>query len=72
MFGYSMGTTQIFSALAYDYDTFKDKVYKVIQQAPCTVTNENMYPSLLFNTVGLNTARSMGIYEIGGPTWPQT
>jgi len=31
MMGYSMGTTQIFSALANEYDFYKDKVYKVLQ-----------------------------------------
>jgi len=40
MMGYSMGTTQIFAALAAEYDFFKDKVFKVIQQAPCTVTSD--------------------------------
>ena len=72
MFGYSMGTTQIFSALAAEYDFFRDKVFKVILQAPCTVVSEAMFPKQLFNTVSLNALRAMGIYEVGGPTWPTT
>ena len=67
MFGYSMGTTQIFAALASEYDFFKDKVFKVIQQAPCTITAESMFGS--FNAASREAARLLGIFEVGGPNW---
>ena len=39
LIGYSMGTTQIFAAMALDYENFyKDHTYKVVQLAPCTIT----------------------------------
>mmetsp|Transcript_74104 Transcript_74104/g.102923 ORF Transcript_74104/g.102923 Transcript_74104/m.102923 type:complete len:108 (-) Transcript_74104:31-354(-) len=67
MMGYSMGTTQIFSALANEYDFYRDKVYKVIQQAPCTITNESMYKG--FNLATVKGIKALGIYDIGGPDW---
>ena len=62
-----MGTTQIFSALADDYGFYKDKIFKVIQQAPCTVTSDGNWAWA--NTVTLNALRAAGIFEVGGPTW---
>jgi len=69
--GYSMGTTQIFSALALDYQNFyRDRTYKVVQIAPCTITEPSLYKA--FNTASVTALDTMGIYEIGGPTWYKT
>lgn len=39
-----MGTTEIFAAMALHYeDYYKDRVYKVAQLAPCTITDPSMY-----------------------------
>ena len=66
-----MGTTQIFSAMSLNYDSFyKDRTYKVVQMAPCTVTNPDMYKVLNIATV--TGIKAMDIFEIGGPTWYET
>jgi len=53
LIGYSMGTTQIFSAMSLDYEGYyKDRVYKVAQLAPCTVTDPTMYEGFNMFTVG--------------------
>ena len=66
-----MGTTQIFSAMSLHYDSFyKDRTYKVVQMAPCTVTDPSMY--IVFNTATVTGINAMDIFEIGGPTWYET
>ena len=66
-----MGTTQIFSAMALNYDSFyKDRTYKVVLMAPCTVTDPNMYK--VFNTATVTAINAMNVFEIGGPTWDET
>ena len=67
MMGYSMGTTQIFAAIASEYDFFRSRVYKVVQQAPCTITDPSMFG--VFNTVTVNAVKALGIHSIGGPDW---
>lgn len=71
LLGYSMGTTQIFAAMSLEYDSFfKDRVYKVAQLAPCTITEPSQYKG--FNMATVNLVKTMGIFEIGGPTWYTT
>lgn len=37
--GFSMGTTQVFASFALEYENFfKDRAYKVVNMAPCTIT----------------------------------
>ena len=68
LIGYSMGTTQIFSTMALDYEGYyKDRVYKVAQLAPCTVTDPAMYAG--FNMATVSAINALNIFEIGGPTW---
>ena len=67
MMGYSMGTTQIFAAVAAEYDFFRSRVHKVVQQAPCVLTDVSMYAG--FNTVTVNAIKATGITSIGGPDW---
>ena len=65
--GYSMGTTQMFGAMIVDYEHFSQRVNKVAQLAPCTITAQYMYTGVNFATVSaLNLAN---IFELGGPTW---
>lgn len=71
LLGYSMGTTQIFSAMALDYQNFyRDRTYKVVQLAPCTVTDPSMYKA--FNLATVTALDTMNIFEVGGPTWWET
>ena len=71
LLGYSMGTSQIFSAMAIDYQSFyRDRTYKVVQMAPCTITEPSMYK--VFNSASVAAINSMGVFEVGGPTWYQT
>ena len=71
LMGYSMGTTQIFAAMALDYENFyKDRTYKVGLLAPCTVTEPSMYA--IFNMATVNAINAMDIYEIAGPNWYKT
>ena len=66
-----MGTTEIFAAMALNYeDYYKDRVYKVAQLAPCTITDPSMYEG--FNMATVNAINLYGIFEIGGPTWYET
>jgi pimeloyl-ACP methyl ester carboxylesterase len=68
LIGFSMGTTQIFSTMALDYEGYyKDRVYKVAQMAPCTVTDPAIYAG--FNMITVNAINALNIFEIGGPNW---
>ena len=70
MTGYSMGTTNIFSALAMRYEYFEERTDKVALFAPCTVTDGSMYPWYMFNPASIKILEEKNIFEIGGPTWP--
>lgn len=66
--GYSMGTTQVFASFALEYENFfKDRAYKVVNMAPCTITAPEMYAA--FNMATVNAVKALGIFELGGPTW---
>ena len=67
MMGYSMGTTQIFAAVAERYDFFRSRVYKVVQQAPCVITDPNMFGA--FNAATVAAVKAFGITNLGGPDW---
>lgn len=63
-----MGTTQIFAAMALGYEDFyKTRVNKVVQLAPCTVTDKSMYVG--FNMATVNAVNALDIYDIAGPNW---
>ena len=63
-----MGTTQIFAAMAIDYESFyKDRTHKVVQLAPCTVTEVSMYKP--FNMATVTAINAMDIYDVAGPNW---
>lgn len=68
--GYSMGTSSIYAALAIDYDWFKDRVYKVAQIAPCTISSPEQYT--VFNAATVNGIESFGMYAFGGTDWYET
>ena len=54
--------------MALDYENFyKDRTYKVVQLAPCTITAKDQYAP--FNMATVNALNAAGIFEIGGPTW---
>ena len=54
--------------MALDYENFyKDRVYKVAQLAPCTVTEPSMYA--VFNMATVNAINAMDIYDVAGPNW---
>ena len=66
-----MGTTEIFAAVASDYEGFyKDHTYKVVQMSPCTITADYFWTA--FNAATVNLVKAVNIFEIGGPTWYDT
>ena len=66
-----MGTTQIFAAMSLAYDSFyKDRTYKVVQLAPCTITDPAMYKG--FNMASVAAIKALDIFEIAGPNWYKT
>lgn len=66
-FGYSMGTTQMFSAMVDTYDTLAPITGKVAMMAPCTYAADYIFSAYKAGMIGI--FNYLDLFEVGGPNW---